>query len=70
MQEELTAVSEVLQYNIDMTFAEGRKTSLIENIINLAKNAGISLAKAMSLLEVPEEEQQDLLALIKEKASL
>lgn len=63
-------MSEVLQYNIDMTFAEGRKTSLIENIINLAKNAGISLAEAMSLLEVPEEEQQDLLALIKEKASL
>lgn len=58
--------SEVLQYNIDKT----KETTWIRDITNLAKNAGIGLTEAMSLLGVPEEKQQDLLALIKEKTSL
>lgn len=66
IQEELRMTSEVLQYNIDKT----KETTWIRDITNLAKNAGIGLTEAMSLLGVPEEKQQDLLALIKEKTSL
>lgn len=67
MQEELIAVSEVLQYNIDRAVAETQETTWISDITNLARNAGISLTRAMSLLQIPEQKQQDLLALMEEK---
>lgn len=60
-------MSEVLQYNIDRAVAETQETTWISDITNLARNAGISLTRAMSLLQIPEQKQQDLLALMEEK---
>lgn len=59
MQEELIAVSEFAQYY--------RETTWIKAVTNLAKSTGVSITKAMSLLQIPEQKQQDLLALMEEK---
>lgn len=59
MQEELIAVSEFAQYY--------RETTWIKAVTNLAKSTGVSITKAMSLLQIPEQEQQNLLALMEKE---